>query len=264
LLERSDRVVTLSKSALRTLLLDYHVDLSRVEVIPHGAPPLHSDTGSNTDNGRPRMLTWGLLGRGKGVEWGIEALARLGDSAPEYFVVGQTHPKVMATEGTLYRDGLEHLARRRGVADRVHFIDGYLDDTDLAQLIMSTHVFLLPYDSRDQVTSGVLAEAMVAGGPVIATRFPHAVELLGDGTGILVEHESPASIEGALQRLLRQPDLHQRLRERTRQKARTFLWSSVGMNFSRLVHSVWDARSRPRSHSDLRSGREAHRFGIPA
>jgi glycosyltransferase involved in cell wall biosynthesis len=264
LLERSDRVVTLSKSALRTLLLDYHVDLSRVEVIPHGAPPLHSGTGSSANNGRPRMLTWGLLGRGKGVEWGIEALARLGDSAPEYFVVGQTHPKVLETEGTLYRDGLEHLARRRGVADRVHFIDGYLDDTDLAQLIMSTHVFLLPYDSRDQVTSGVLAEAMVAGGPVIATRFPHAVELLGDGTGILVEHESPASIEGALQRLLRQPDLHQRLRERTHQKAKSFLWSSVGMNFSRLVHSVWDARSRPRSHSDLLSGREAHRFGIPA
>jgi glycosyltransferase involved in cell wall biosynthesis len=249
LLNGSDRVITLSKSALRALLRNYEVDLTRTHVVPHGAPRLNGIPRPHSTRMRPRILTWGLLGQGKGIEWGIEALAALSDvdPAPDYFVVGQTHPKIKAVEGTRYRDELERLARRRGVGDRVHFIDGYLDDHALAQLIISADIFLLPYDSRDQVTSGVLAEAMVAGGPVIATRFPHAVELLGDGTGILVDHQNPDSIAGALRRIIRQPDLHGRLRLLTEQKATSFLWSSVGMTFSRLAHDVW----RNRAHEQV-------------
>ena len=43
---------------------------------------------------------------------------------------------------------------------------------------------MLPYQSREQVTSGVLSEA-VAAGPVVATAFPHAVELLSSGAGLV-------------------------------------------------------------------------------
>ena len=53
---------------------------------------------------------------------------------------------------------------------------------------------LLPYDSREQVTSGVLIEAVAAGEPVVATAFPHAVELLADGAGLLVGRSDPAAI----------------------------------------------------------------------
>jgi len=248
LLNASDSIVTLSKSALRSLLRSHAVDMARVRVIPHGAPNLGVVPRADGMHLRPRILTWGLLGPGKGIEWGIEALARLRDldPAPDYYVVGQTHPKVVMRDGYRYRNELGKLARTLGVQDRVHFIDGYLDNAALTRLVTSADMYLLPYDARDQVTSGVLAEAMVAGGPVIATRFPHAVELLGDGTGVLVEHGSPSSIAGALRRLIREPQLRLRMRELTKQKAASYLWSTVGNDFSQLAHHVY------RSTSDVR------------
>ncbi len=138
-----------------------------------GAPP---DPGVPTPGGRPTVLTWGLLGPGKGIEWGIEAIALLQDrqSAPQYLVAGQTHPKVLARDGEGYRSGLERRIENLSLTDSVRLDGRYLDDVALAALVAAADVVLLPYDSTEQVTSGVLIEAVAAGKPVVATRFPHA------------------------------------------------------------------------------------------
>ena len=75
---------------------------------------------------------------------------------------------------------------------------------------------LLPYDSREQVTSGVLIEAVAAGRPVVATAFPHAVELLADGAGLVVPQRDPAAMEAALRRVLSEPGLPGRWPSRRR------------------------------------------------
>lgn len=244
LLNASDAVVMLSKSALRSMLRTFDVDMKRMHVIPHGAPEMGIVARSRQIRMRPRILTWGLLGPGKGIEWGIEAMSFLRDldPAPEYLVVGQTHPNVMKRDGYQYRDGLAKLARSLRVADQVRFIDGYLDKNALIRLIMSADIYLLPYDTRDQVTSGVLVEAMVAGGPVIATRFPHATELLGDGTGALVEHGNAMSIAQSLRRLIGDARLRSQMRDLTLQKAQAFMWPAVGHRFSQLTMDVLGRR----------------------
>ena len=61
---------------------------------------------------------------------------------------------------------------------------------------------LLPYDSRNQVTSGVLVEALAAGRSVVATAFPHALELLTAPRGRTVAHEDPAAMADALREVL--------------------------------------------------------------
>ena len=53
----------------------------------------------------------------------------------------------------------------------------------LTELIQSAAVVVLPYDSTEQVTSGVLVDAIASGRPVVATAFPHALELLESGAG---------------------------------------------------------------------------------
>jgi polysaccharide biosynthesis protein PslF len=244
LLNASDATVVMSKSALRSLLRAFDVDMKRMHVIPHGAPDMGVIARAGAVRMRPRLLTWGLLGPGKGIEWVIEAMSYLRDldPAPEYFVVGQTHPNVVRRDGYQYRDALASMARKLRVDDRVRFIDGYLDKSALIRLVTSADMYVLPYDARDQVTSGVLVEAMVAGGPVIATRFPHASELLGDGTGALVEHGNPMSMAQAIRRLIEDPTLRARMRELTLQKAQAFLWSSVGHRFSQLTLDVLHAR----------------------
>lgn len=240
MLHASDATVTLSHAALESLVRTYDVDSDRTVVIPHGAPDIRPSFRPHNIRMRPRVLSWGLLSEGKGIEWGIAALSLLRDidPMPDYYVVGQTHPKVAARDGHKYRHELGELARKFGVADRVHFVDGYLDNNGLTRLIMSADMYLLPYDTRDQVTSGVLVEALVAGGPVIATRFPHAVELLGDGTGILVKQQSPNSIAEAIWSVVRDPNLRRQMRDKSAAKAGGFLWPAVGASMTALTHSV--------------------------
>lgn len=241
ILYASTAAVVLSHSAMKSLVRTYDVDMDRTTVIPHGADPdVRRVFRPHNIRMRPRVLTWGLLSEGKGIEWGIAALALLRDvdPMPDYYVVGQTHPKVAVRDGHRYRHHLGELAKRHGVADRVHFVDGYLDNNGLNGIITSADMYLLPYDTREQVTSGVLAEALVAGGPVIATKFPHAIEMLGDGTGLLVRQQSPNSIAEAIRTVIRDPQERRRMREKSAVKASELLWPTVGASMTSLMHSV--------------------------
>jgi polysaccharide biosynthesis protein PslF len=223
----ADAVVTMTDTARSRLLSRYRIDPRKVSVIPHGAGSHTSAPADRVD--RPHLLTWGLLGPGKGIEWAVRALARLADldPAPVYTVAGRTHPKVVESSGDAYRDGLQALAAELGVADSVRHVDSYLDSAALSRLIRSADVVVLPYDSTEQVTSGVLIEAVAAGRPVVATRFPHAVELLGDGPGLLVPHQDPAALAAAIRRVLTEPDLVNR-----RAGAPTLHWPEVAARYA--------------------------------
>jgi len=241
---------------MESLVRTYDVDMDRTTVIPHGAPDVRGSFRPHNIRMRPRILTWGLLSEGKGIEWGIAALSLLRDidPMPDYYVVGQTHPKVAARDGHKYRHHLGQLAVKYGVADRVHFVDGYLDSNGLNGMITSADMYLLPYDTREQVTSGVLAEALVAGGPVIATRFPHAIEMLGDGTGLLVRQQSPNSIAEAIRTVIRDPHERRRMREKSAAKAAGLLWPAVGASMTSLTHAITRSTRQflPSGHQERR------------
>ena len=111
--------------------------------------------------------------------------------------------------------------------DIVELDDRYLGVGELAELVRQADVVLLPYDSREQVTSGVLIEAVAAGRPVVSTAFPHAIELLADGTGLLVPQRDPAALEAALRRVLSEPGLAEELAEQAARKAPELLWAAV-------------------------------------
>ncbi|MFI5894545.1 glycosyltransferase [Actinoplanes sp. NPDC051513] len=195
-------VVTMTGTGRDRLLLGYGVDAAKVSVIPHGVGR-HTVAAAARPR-RSHLLTWGLLGPGKGVEWTLRALARMRhlDPAPTYTVAGQTHPKVIEREGEAYRQSLHRLGVKLGVDHMVRYEADYQDPDTLSALIASADVVVLPYDSREQVTSGVLIEAVAAGVPVVATAFPHAVELLTDGRGYIVAHQDPAALAGAIRRTL--------------------------------------------------------------
>ena len=109
LAQHSSVLVTMTQTARQRLIDHYDVDPGIIQVIPHGAAASQV-TGRPLDRraGTRSILTWGLLGEGKGIEWAISAMAQLTDldPPPEYWVVGQTHPKVKAHQGEVYRDRL--------------------------------------------------------------------------------------------------------------------------------------------------------------
>jgi glycosyltransferase involved in cell wall biosynthesis len=73
---------------------------------------------------------------------------------------------------------------------------------------------------------------------VVSTRFPHAVELLGGGAGLLVPHEDPEAIAAALRSVFTEPGLASRLAEATRPRAQSLSWDRVGHSYAALVASV--------------------------
>jgi polysaccharide biosynthesis protein PslF len=235
---KADAVVTMSLTGRDRLEAGYDVDIRKVSIIAHGAPamsPLASPAAAVFRSSRPVILTWGLLGPGKGIEWGIDAMALLRDLDATYVVAGQTHPKVALREGEAYRAALQERVRARGLGGTVTFNGSYLDPDALAALVRAADIVLLPYDSVDQVTSGVLIEAVAAGKPVVATRFPHAVELLGDGAGIVVTHRSPEEIAVALRTLITQGGLAARIGHAAAAKAPRLLWPAVAEQYRALA-----------------------------
>jgi polysaccharide biosynthesis protein PslF len=242
-------VVTMTKTARSRLLDHYGTPPEKVWVIPHGAADNRGAASFPGAAGRPMVLTWGLLGPGKGIEHAIDAMAMLRGRGlhADYRVAGQTHPRVLGRDGEAYRLALMARARHRDVADRVHFDARFVPAAALGRLIGAADVVLLPYDSLEQVTSGVLIEAVAAGKPVVSTCFPHAVELLGGGAGLLVGRHDPAGIARALQRLLTEPGLSARMSRCSADLAPYLLWPAVARSYRQLASSLTAARAGARA-----------------
>src|SRR5579862_7069495 len=235
---KADAVVAMTATARERLAARYAVDMTKVRIIAHGAPALQTTMAEPTfRTGQFTVLTWGLLGPGKGIEWGIEAMAMLRDlqPMPRYMVAGQTHPKVLLREGDAYRDRLREQVRHGDLGPWVTFEGHYRSTSALASLIRSADVVLLPYDSAEQVTSGVLIEAVAAGKPVVATQFPHAVEVLAGGAGLLVPHRDPAAIAAALRSVIMRRDVMTQMAAVAAATAPQLLWPVIADQYRELA-----------------------------
>ncbi len=255
---RSAATVVTSESARRRLLTEFGMDPHAVFVVPHGAhlfPPVAPP------DPRPRILTWGLIRPGKGIEWMILAMKRLRhlEPAPLYVIAGATHPHTVDREGEAYREYLQGLVHRAGLDDVVQFVDSYLDDATLARLVGEAKVVVVPYDTTDQVSSGVLIEAIGAGKPVVATDFPHAREMLASGAGEIVPHAEPPALAAAVERLLTDPAAYAAAAEAARRLARHLSWPEVARRFLEVLETVAD-----RTPDRLADGDRREKGELPA
>jgi len=241
----ADAVVTMTATARDRLAADYTADMSKVNVIPHGTAAVRPGLNPAFRTGQPTILTWGLIGRGKGIEWGIEAMSHLTDMSPmpNYIVAGQTHPKVVAWEGEAYRSELTAQIRRLGLANSVVLDNHYRHAAALAELVSTADVVLLPYNSTEQVTSGVLVEAVAAMKPVVATPFPHAVELLSDGAGVLVPYHDAAAIAVALREIVTDAERAARMAHAAAALTTDVLWPHVAAQYRTLAGRLLSERA---------------------
>jgi glycosyltransferase involved in cell wall biosynthesis len=230
-IDASAAVVVLSWTAARTLVDGYLIEQDRIHVIPHGAVTPADPVRTRPSGERPTVLTWGLIGPGKGIEWAIAALGHLGDLSPEvrYLVAGQTHPKVLAEQGEAYRNSLQQ-----------HELG------PLTAMVRDADLVLLPYDSTEQATSGVLVEAIAARRPVVATDFPHARELLAGGAGLVVPHRDPAAMADAIRRVLTEPGLSESMSARSADLAPALAWRNIADSYRSLAKGLLETKALAR------------------
>lgn len=239
IVDASSAVVTMTDTAHMRLVAGYDVEASKVNTIVHGAT-VPRTLGAPSRSSGITFLTWGLLGPGKGIEWVIDALGELatrGISA-RYIVAGRTHPRVLENDGEAYRDMLLARAEILGIADSVIFDPSYRPLGSLLELITESTCVILPYDSDDQITSGVLVDAIAAGRPVIATRFPHATEILADGAGLLVSHGSANELADAMERVITDRGLVANMGMLAASMAPSYRWSAVAADYADLAARV--------------------------
>jgi glycosyltransferase involved in cell wall biosynthesis len=249
---RSDRLVVMAQKGAEILRDVYAVPESKIDIIPHGIPDVpFTDSALSKEQfgveGRTVLLTFGLIGPGKGIEHVIEALPEIVRAHPEvvYLVLGATHPHLVAREGERYRLSLEWLAEERGVKDHVIFYNRFVTPEDLKEFVSATDIYLTPYLNQAQITSGTLAQVFGAGKAVISTPYWHAQELLADGRGILVPFAQPAAIAAAVGEYLDRPDVMQRTRKMAWNAGREMIWPAVARRYIECFQIVRAERKAP-------------------
>ncbi len=185
--------VVMSTSAATLLTRSYGIDPSRLEIVPHGVPSLPLVAPDSVKpqlglEGRTVILSFGLLGPGKGYESVIAAMPAVVQVDPTalYVIVGATHPELIRRDGESYRRKLAALATSLGVADHVRFVGRFVDAAELGMWLTAADIFVTPYPNLEQIVSGTLSYAMGAGKAIVSTPYAYASERLAQGRGRLV------------------------------------------------------------------------------
>ncbi|EJU10097.1 group 1 glycosyl transferase [Sphingomonas sp. LH128] len=213
LVTRASRIMVMSHHSRDLLESEYGAPPGILEVIDHGAPDRPFGRQEEFKSmlglsGRKVLMTFGLLGPGKGLEHAIRSLPAIVARHPEalYRIVGATHPNLVAEEGEAYRDKLIALAEHLGVADYIIWDNRFLDTPELLDQLEACDIYLTPYPGLEQSTSGTLSYAVALGKAVISTPYVHARELLAQDVGRLIRPRSSEAIAEAVNALLDAPE----------------------------------------------------------
>ncbi len=245
LLARARRVMVMSNHSRELLIGNHAAKPEQVAVIEHGAPDRPFGQGEDFRkraglDGRNVLMTFGLLGPGKGLETVIDALPQIVAQYPNtvYRIVGATHPNLLAREGEAYRERLAARAAELGVEDHLQWDNRFLDTEELLDQLQACDIYITPYHNLGQSTSGTLSYAVALGRAVISTPYVHARELLGDGVGRLIEPSSPAAIAQAVKALLSDKTALAAMQLRAWERGRETIWPQFASAAAALVESV--------------------------
>ncbi len=237
--EHSTRVVVMADQAVKLLEEVYGVAPERICKIHHGVPDVpFGDTEPFKQRfglaGRPTILTFGLLGPGKGIEVMLEAVAKAVPRHPDlaYVVLGVTHPGIRRESGETYRMSLESRAVELGIQKNVLFHNRYVSTADLCEYLQAADLYATPYPAKEQMTSGTLAYALAAGSSIVSTPYWHAEELLADGRGTLVDFGDSAGFAQAISDLLTNRDRRETIRRSAYEYGRQMIWAESAKRYS--------------------------------
>jgi glycosyltransferase involved in cell wall biosynthesis len=245
LCEEASKVVALSETGRSLLERVYGVDPNVLQVIHHGVPdvPFQDTAAAKASFGigqRTVISTFGLISRGKGLEYAIEAMRYVVKRHPEtlYLILGETHPVVRRQEGESYRESLTAMVRQYGLHNNVQLIDKYLDFDEVVSYLAATDIYLTPYLNPEQVVSGTLAYAVGCGKAIVSTPYLYAQELLAHNRGFLCTFRDAASIASRLNMLLDDPALRRATERRAYRFGRQMTWPNVAMQYGRLFSEL--------------------------
>jgi glycosyltransferase involved in cell wall biosynthesis/CBS domain-containing protein len=238
ILDHSDLVIVMAKVGVSILERLYGRSADTIRYIPHGCPnvPYIGTAMMKKSLGLQNRLvlsTFGLLSRGKGIEYAIQALPKIQREHPEllYLIIGATHPDVRKHEGETCRQSLHDLVESLGLEENVRFVNRFLAENELIHYLQATDVYVIPYPNREQISSGTLSYAMSTGRAIVTTPFLQAEEVIANGAALKCEFKDPDSIAESVNTLLKDRQKRQRFRRIAYEYSRSTIWPNVAMRY---------------------------------
>ena len=241
----SDRVVTMAEKG-RVFLRDiYGVPDEKIVCIRHGIPdaPRGDSDALKARFGveeRKLLLTFGLLGPGKGIEHAIEAMPAVVAKHPDmtYIILGATHPNIVAESGEAYRNQLLRRINQLGLRDHVLFVNRFVEASELCEYLAAADIYITPYLNETQMTSGTLVYALGMGNAVVSTPYWHAEEALAGGIGKLVPFKDSSAMARAINELLDDPDALHAMQQRAYTETRPMVWPRTADTYLDLFNDA--------------------------
>lgn len=241
----SSRVIVMSRMGKRMLHDIYGIDSEKIKIIGHGIPDPNQFIYKNYKEelgieGKKVLMTFGLLSKSKGIETTLRALPQIVQQHKDtvYIVLGASHPYVVKHEGENYREYLLNLTRELGLTSHVIFIDKFVSQEELFGFLQMSDIYIIPYLSEKQITSGTLAYAMATDNAIVSTPFWHAQEALSERKGVFFDFYDSDALARIITKLLDNKSLLQRYQEKAAEYARQFDWKVVGEKYLALFNAA--------------------------
>ena len=267
--DTSAKLIVMAEKGRELLRSVSGVPAGKIEIIPHGIPdaPFSEPDAAKARlgfEGKPVVLTFGLLSPNKGIEVMIDAMPRILQSCPDtvYVVLGATHPHLVRREGEAYRESLMQRARTLGVEDHVVFLNQFVDRAILLDFISMCDVYVTPYLHEAQMTSGTLAYSFGLGKAVVSTPYWHARELLADGRGVLVPFGDAGATGTSIADLLSDDVRRQAMRVRAYASSRSMTWERTAERYIEVFENA--RRPVPSPVRPWKAERAGLRDNVPA
>ncbi len=207
--ECSNSIIVMTNSSANILMKDYEVLQNKITVIPHGTHLVsHADEvvlkKQYHFEGRKILSTFGLLSSGKSIETTLEAMPEIIAKNPDvlFLIIGKTHPSVIKKEGEKYRNMLVEKVYDLQLKAHVLFINYFLPLPDLLEYLQLTDIYLFTSKDPNQAVSGTFSYALSSGCAVVSTPIPHALEVLKNNAGVIIDFESAEQLAAVVNNLL--------------------------------------------------------------
>ncbi len=237
-------IVVMSEMAVEMLVEEYGISVKKIVKIEHGVPDIHFNQQLAKKefrlSSKKVLLTFGFIGRNKGIETVLNALPEVVDKYPElvYIILGKTHPHVIRHSGEEYRVYLAGLVQKLGLEKHVIFLNEFISQSELFKYLSAADIYITPYTNEAQITSGTLSYAIGAGTAVISTPYWHAKELLANGRGRLFPFQDVPSLRDILLDLLDNPEEMEKLRSSAFEYGQEITWPKMGEKYRQLSADV--------------------------
>ncbi len=200
---KNTHYITATSEFLERAVKKLDSNVERTKVIPFGIDTAQFDYCRRTSRSKMRIG----IAKSLRPKYGVDVLIRA------FYILSKSDDNVellIAGKGE-FESKYKELVKDLQLSERVRFL-GFINHDNLPEFLHGIDIFAMPSISDGESFGVAALEASSTGLPVVATKVGGVPEVvMDDKTGLLVEPRNVSELAGALEKLIVNPDLRERM-----------------------------------------------------